>query len=307
MLLVHWLALCASLLPEHGRNRRLGARTKQVFDSRAFALGGAHSSRFIPAAAANAGVRPPLPRAPGGRPVAPNVGVPLPPELAAPAQAPATQANGFATQARPQHVAPHAQMLLERGGRRVQELYLPQVLCALAPRPAMKRSVCMTKVTRCEACVSCAHNMASGWVSCAQASQLGASQAGASQAAHLDGFSLPPSQLPYAIPGVSDRGRGGAMRASSGGGGSDAAGALAHASAGYGYAYGGTAGNGPATQLPSFQQARAGGSCLPRSASVIRGMLQAPKSSARRFNCRTLMFRHDTNPEWLVPDSQHAC
>ena len=71
----------------------------QVFDSRAFALGGAHSSRFIPAAAANAGVRPPLPRAPGGRPVAPNVGVPLPPELAAPAQAPATQANGFATQA----------------------------------------------------------------------------------------------------------------------------------------------------------------------------------------------------------------
>lgn len=90
-------------LPEHGRHHRLGARM-QVFDSRAFALGGAHSSRFIPAAAANAGVRPPLPRAPGGRPVAPNVGVPLPPELAAPAQAPATQANGFATQARPQHV-----------------------------------------------------------------------------------------------------------------------------------------------------------------------------------------------------------
>ena len=100
-LLRHRLSSCSSLqVPERGRHRRLGARM-QVFDSRAFALGGAHSSRFIPAAAANAGVRPPLPRAPGGRPVAPNVGVPLPPELAAPAQAPATQANGFATQARP--------------------------------------------------------------------------------------------------------------------------------------------------------------------------------------------------------------
>jgi len=70
-----------------------------VFDSRAFALGGAHSSRFVSAGAA-AGGRPALPRAPGGRPVPAPDGIPLPPELALPARGPATQASGPATQAR---------------------------------------------------------------------------------------------------------------------------------------------------------------------------------------------------------------
>lgn len=152
----------------------------------------------------------------------------------------------------------------------------------------MKRHVCMAEglVMRSmpEQCLW--HGFA---VRCsAQASQVGASQAGAPQAAPPDGYALPPSQLPYAIPGVSDRGRGTTARASSNIGGGDAAGALAHTNAGYGYAYGGAAGKGPATQLPCFQQARAGGPCLPCSASVIRGVLQALKKPARRLNCRLL-------------------
>ena len=96
------------------RRGRLSARA-QVFDSRAFALGGAHSSRFVSAGAA-AGSRPALPRAPGGRPVPAPDGIPLPPELSLPARGPATQASGLATQVRRSRVlAPCRESQLKTG------------------------------------------------------------------------------------------------------------------------------------------------------------------------------------------------
>ena len=152
-------------------------------------------------------------------------------------------------------------MFLERGGRRVAAAVLaPSALCS--PADIKRSAVCGKSLVTRNMPKQCVWH--GSRVRCsAQASQLGASQAGASQTAPLNGYSLPPSQLPNAIPGVSDRSRGATVRASNSLGGGDAAGVLARANAGYGYAYGGAAANGPATQLPSFQQARAGGPCWP--------------------------------------------
>ncbi len=79
-----------------------------------------------------------------------------------------------------------------------------------------------------------------------------ASQLGASQASQLDGYQLPPSQLSYAIPGLTDRARNGQGDARRGGmGGTDGA----PDAAGLGFGFGGVATNAPATQLSGFQQA----------------------------------------------------
>ncbi len=75
--------------------------------------------------------------------------------------------------------------------------------------------------------------------------------AGMTQGSTLDGYRLPASQLPYAIPGLGDRDRGdGAARGGAGPAPGDPA------LAGYGYGFGGGGFGAPATQLGGWQQVR---------------------------------------------------
>jgi len=129
--------------------------------------------------------------------------------------------------------------------------------------------------------------------------------AGMTQASALDGYRLPPSQLPYAIPGLGDRDRGdGGAR----GGAGQAPGDLALA--GYGYGFGGGGGGafgGPATQLGGWQQARSACSafagkrhllvCQFQSARVYKKVVAWPPAAAAPGAQRESVARAQTQSQ----------